>query len=100
MSDEYRILDPADTDPKRIAKEREKARKLRKTQWWLDQVNRGICHYCQNKFPKKDLTMDHIVPLARGGESTKGNIVISCRECNRKKKLSIPAEDLLGDAPD
>ncbi len=39
--------------------------------------------------------MDHIVPLARGGESNKGNIVPACRDCNQKKKLETPAERLL-----
>lgn len=88
------ILDPKATDPKRIKKEREKARELRKTQWWLSQINRGICHYCEKKIPPSQLTMDHIVPLARGGTSTKGNIVAACRDCNRDKKLETPAERL------
>ena len=92
---EYYLLDPANTDPKRIKKEREKAQKMRKSQWWLTLLNQGICHYCGKKFPSKLLTMDHIVPLARGGTSTQGNIVPACRECNRDKKLETPAEKLL-----
>jgi 5-methylcytosine-specific restriction endonuclease McrA len=94
-SDEYYLLDPAHTDPKRLKKEREKAQKMRKTQWWLDQLNRGCCHYCGEKFPAKQLTMDHVVPLARGGTSTQGNIVPACRECNRDKKLEMPVDRLL-----
>jgi 5-methylcytosine-specific restriction endonuclease McrA len=39
--------------------------------------------------------MDHTIPLARGGKSTKGNIAPSCIECNRKKKLETPAEAAL-----
>jgi 5-methylcytosine-specific restriction endonuclease McrA len=39
--------------------------------------------------------MDHIVPLARGGKSTKGNIVPSCKSCNVNKKLDTPVEQLL-----
>jgi CRISPR/Cas system Type II protein with McrA/HNH and RuvC-like nuclease domain len=93
--DEYYILDPAHTDPKRMKKEREKAQKLRKSQWWLSLVNRGLCHYCGRKFAAKELTMDHIVPLARGGTSSQGNIVPACRECNRDKKLGTPVESLL-----
>jgi 5-methylcytosine-specific restriction endonuclease McrA len=94
MSDYYE-LDPAHTDPKRIKKEREKAQKLRKSQWWLTILNQGLCHYCGRKFSAKELTMDHVVPLARGGTSTQGNIVPACRECNRDKKLETPAERLL-----
>ena len=29
--------------------------------------------------------MDHVVPLARGGKSTKGNTVPACIEYNHKK---------------
>ena len=93
--DGYYYLDPENTDPKLVKKEREKAQKLRKTQWWLTLLNRGICHYCSRKFLARELTMDHIVPIARGGTSTQGNIVPACRECNRDKKLETPAERLL-----
>lgn len=93
--DRYYILDPEAADPKRIKKEREKAQKLKKSQWWLTQLNRGICHYCQKKFQARELTMDHVVPIARGGTSAPGNIVPSCRDCNRDKKLDTPVDRLL-----
>jgi 5-methylcytosine-specific restriction enzyme A len=93
--EDYYILNPEDVDPQRISKEREKARKLKKSQWWLTLVNRGVCHYCEKKFKPSQLTMDHVVPLARGGTSTPGNIVPSCKNCNRDKKLETPAERLL-----
>jgi 5-methylcytosine-specific restriction endonuclease McrA len=91
----YFELDPEFTDPKRLKSEREKARKLRGTHWWHQKINEGICYYCGKKFPAKELTMDHLVPLARGGTSTKGNIVASCKVCNRDKKLEIPVEKIL-----
>lgn len=94
-SDDYYPLDPELSDPKRIKREREKARKLKKSQWWLNLLNRGICHYCEKKFPRSELTMDHVVPIARGGTSTPGNTVPACRSCNRDKKLETPAERLL-----
>ena len=92
---DFYILDESDVDPKRLKRERDKARKLKKSQWWLSWVNRGICHYCQQKFPPSKLTMDHIVPLARGGESSRGNIVPSCQQCNRGKKLDTPVDQIL-----
>jgi 5-methylcytosine-specific restriction protein A len=95
--DPYFLLDPAHLDPARIKKERQKAQDLKKTQWWLDRLNQGVCHYCGNKFKRTELTMDHVVPLARGGTSSKGNIVPSCRNCNQKKKLGIPVERLFRD---
>jgi 5-methylcytosine-specific restriction endonuclease McrA len=90
----YVELSSTHTDPARVKREREKARELRKTRWWLDQINRGICHYCQKQFPASELTMDHVVPVARGGSSTKGNIVCACRSCNRDKKLEMPVDSL------
>ncbi len=36
--------------------------------------------------------MDHVIPLIRGGKSTKGNVVPSCKECNNKKKHMLPFE--------
>ena len=39
-----------------------------------------------------ELTMDHLVPLSRGGRSTKDNLVPSCKSCNNKKKTMLPVE--------
>jgi 5-methylcytosine-specific restriction endonuclease McrA len=36
--------------------------------------------------------MDHVVPIARGGLSTKGNLVTACKACNTKKKQLLPME--------
>jgi len=36
--------------------------------------------------------MDHIIPLIRGGKSTKNNIVAACKSCNSKKKYLLPIE--------
>jgi 5-methylcytosine-specific restriction endonuclease McrA len=82
-------------DDKHVSKERRKAREMRKTEWWRQQLQKGICHYCGGKFPPEELTMDHIVPLARGGKSTKGNIVACCKECNNDKKYLTPAEMIM-----
>lgn len=75
-----------------LKKERDKARKLRSTQWWKRKRSSGACHYCQNTFPPKELTMDHVVPIARGGKSEKFNVVPCCKDCNTKKKQLLPIE--------
>jgi 5-methylcytosine-specific restriction endonuclease McrA len=36
--------------------------------------------------------MDHIVPISRGGKSTKGNVVPCCKSCNTAKKQLLPIE--------
>jgi 5-methylcytosine-specific restriction enzyme A len=75
-----------------VAREKAKARSLRKTAWWDRQVQPGVCHYCGRKVGRENLTMDHLVPLIRGGRSTKGNIVPACKECNSRKKYLLPVE--------
>ena len=84
-------------DDAHISRERKKAALLKKTNWWLALVNNGICHYCKDKFPSKELTMDHIVPLSRGGRSVKGNIVPCCKKCNNEKKYLTPVDMILKD---
>lgn len=75
-----------------IKREREKARALRKTRWWNQRLARGQCHYCRRHFPPAELSMDHIVPIIRGGKTTKGNVVPVCKECNNIKKYLLPME--------
>jgi 5-methylcytosine-specific restriction enzyme A len=79
-------------DEAEIRTERAKARDLRKTRWWQQKTASGLCHYCGGKVLFKDLTMDHLVPLARGGRSTKDNLVPSCKNCNTRKKGMLPLE--------
>ena len=70
-------------DEKHVAKEREKARALKKSAWWQQHLDAGVCHYCSKKVGVDELTLDHIVPVARGGCSKKGNVVPACRDCNQ-----------------
>lgn len=75
-----------------ISREKKRARELRRSEWWKRRRSPGICHYCRGHFPPAALTMDHLVPLVRGGRSTKGNIVPACKACNSKKKYALPWE--------
>lgn len=75
-----------------INREKAKARKLRASQWWKRKCADGVCYYCKQKVAPKELTLDHIVPIIRGGKSTKGNVVPVCKECNNKKKYMLPIE--------
>lgn len=82
-------------DTAHVARERAKARELRASGWWKAQLARGVCHYCGNHFEPDELTMDHIIPVARGGRSVKGNVVACCEACNRQKRYLTPAEQIL-----
>jgi 5-methylcytosine-specific restriction endonuclease McrA len=81
-----------DIDAADIKKERLRARALKESQWWKRRLAKGVCYYCGRATSPKDLTMDHIVPISRGGRSTKGNVVAACKVCNNKKKQLLPME--------
>lgn len=79
-------------DDAEIRAERAKARELRKSRWWQQKTAPGLCHYCGSKVSYRELTMDHLVPLSRGGRSTRENLVPSCKNCNNLKKTMLPIE--------
>ncbi|MDA8404687.1 MAG: HNH endonuclease [Desulfobacteraceae bacterium] len=72
-----------------IRMEKNKARELRRSQWWKRKCAKGICYYCKNQFSSNELTMDHIVPLSRGGKTEKNNVVPCCKKCNSEKKSHL-----------
>jgi len=75
-----------------LKKEKQKARELRNSQWWKRRCDKGVCGYCNKPTSPGDLTMDHIVPIARGGKSVKGNVIPCCKDCNTQKKELLPME--------
>ena len=75
-----------------LKRERQRARELRETQWWKRRLAKGRCHYCGRSIAPKELTMDHVVPISRGGKSSKANVVPCCKECNNAKKQLLPIE--------
>ena len=86
---EYFIIEVSEED---IRREKEKARELRRSRWWKDRVAKGNCHYCGGLFPPEELTMDHMVPIIRGGRSVRGNVVPACKGCNNKKRHMLSLE--------
>jgi len=75
-----------------IRREKAKARELRQSRWWRNRISSGRCHWCNASFPPEELTMDHVIPLVRGGKSTRNNLVPCCKECNSRKKFLLPME--------
>jgi 5-methylcytosine-specific restriction endonuclease McrA len=82
----------SDVPEEQLRRERRKARELRRTQWWRKRIAAGICHYCGGTFSPDELTLDHVVPLVRGGRSTRGNCVPACKGCNTRKRDLLPTE--------
>jgi 5-methylcytosine-specific restriction endonuclease McrA len=56
----------------------------------LKKKAKGRCYYCGEKC--KSLTLDHIVPISKGGRHSLDNLVMSCQPCNRNKSDRDPAE--------
>jgi len=50
-----------------------------------------VCQYCNLQFPQKELTLDHVHPISKGGRTSWENIVSACNPCNSRKgnKLNI-----------
>lgn len=90
---EFDYYETADIQHKK--RERTHARKLRQSQWWKSQLAKGVCYYCKESFSPGELTLDHKVPVARGGKSNKGNVVPCCKACNTSKRHLTPAEMIL-----
>jgi 5-methylcytosine-specific restriction endonuclease McrA len=65
---------------------------------WLRQQR--SCTYC----PQLASTVDHMVPLVRGGTNYEGNLVPACRRCNSSKAARLLVEwrrpCLLSNVPD
>lgn len=94
MADEWVDLS---AEPGHVARERARARDLRASDWWRQQIAAGRCHYCGTSVPPEALTMDHVIPVSRGGRSVKGNVVPACTACNRAKRFLTPAEQTLAE---
>lgn len=50
------------------------------------------CQYCRKEFSGKELTLDHVIPVVKGGKKTWSNIVACCVPCNQKKGARTPGE--------
>ncbi len=65
--------------------------------WKVPPVNRREVlrrdHYtCQYCYCSKNLTLDHVIPLSKGGQHTWDNIVTACEQCNQRKSDRTPLE--------
>jgi 5-methylcytosine-specific restriction endonuclease McrA len=50
------------------------------------------CQYCGRRFPASMLTLDHVIPISRGGMTSWKNVVTACKSCNNKKGNRTPME--------
>jgi len=50
------------------------------------------CYYCTRPFPTTLLHIDHVIPLAKGGSHSVGNLCRSCPSCNLSKNCRMPSD--------
>lgn len=50
------------------------------------------CQYCGVQPGTEDLTLDHVLPKSRGGETNWTNTVLACLKCNKRKADRTPEE--------
>lgn len=48
-----------------------------------------VCQYCNERFPERRLTMDHVVPKSHGGPYNAANLVAACEPCNSRRGNNI-----------
>jgi 5-methylcytosine-specific restriction endonuclease McrA len=51
--------------------------------------DRYKCGYCGSN---KNLTIDHVIPVSRGGKTNFDNCMTACKPCNNKKDRRLPSE--------
>ena len=55
-----------------------------------------VCFYCGRPsgtgLPFSRLTLDHVLPVSKGGANAQNNLVLACKLCNRAKGDKLPEE--------
>ena len=54
--------------------------------------DRYTCQYCHKTMPSSEMTLDHVIPRSRSGESAWENLVACCHHCNNRKGNRTPEE--------
>ena len=47
------------------------------------------CQYCDKQLTRFTATLDHVQPIAKGGDNSFDNLVTACRECNSRKNMRL-----------
>jgi hypothetical protein len=54
------------------------------------------CKYCSKQLTRFTATLDHVTPVARGGDNSLANLITACLECNSRKNVK-PVGDFMAD---
>lgn len=81
---EYAIAHP---ESKRISEQKRRIRKLNNGEYLIlpKEINKFLSSNCNNCGTSELITLDHIIPISRGGSHSVGNLQSLCRSCNSSK---------------
>lgn len=74
-------------------------RKYRKREYSFNEIcfyYKNTCQICFEKFPRSELSLEHVDPKHNGGHNMSSNLTISCRRCNSRKGHQFPYYDANG----
>jgi hypothetical protein len=56
---------------------------------------KGCCEYCKSQefFATQNLSVEHIIPIAKNGTSTSDNLALACQGCNNYKHTKTQGRD-------
>ena len=63
-----------------------KRQQIRRELWVLQG---GRCYYCREPVALDKATLDHIIPLSRGGSNLRTNLAVACFPCNHRKGSAV-----------
>jgi 5-methylcytosine-specific restriction endonuclease McrA len=84
----------AHPEAKRLQEQKRRVRKLNNGEFQIlaKETNRLLSSPCANCGSKEDITLDHIIPISRGGRHSIGNLQALCRTCNSSKNAKTIME--------
>lgn len=77
---------------KRLGRTEHTSREVAEFYNLVQTVERASCYICGKIIPKGKRTVDHIIPLAKGGLHAVCNLAIACRSCNCSKAHRLPED--------
>jgi 5-methylcytosine-specific restriction endonuclease McrA len=72
-------------DLRRVRASRQNDGSISRDKLYKLMTERLSCIYCSTKLTEMNRTLDHLIPLAKGGTHGVINLVLSCRSCNASK---------------